>query len=1714
MYRLNRLPFQLLAVLAIASPSVVESTDTLWKVISDGTHQYEVHVVSDGALGSGFPNRPLYRQYDQGLLTDIYVVNQSIGVATEVPKAMHLISLVQSSFKNPSNPGAGLSPEPAISSSDLDNVGVSYGLYTSHFFSSFYQNTFLLNGAEGLNNEAKRAQLYRVLFFDLMFQPDMLDGPSRENQYQMVVDLMTDVDEVHGALGTWIGRFNKASEINGEIPWSSFKGAVHAMKDQVRHVFDIHYVPPDSTTSLSKFADAVDVVSEVTSITAACARELLLYSLAQERAIVRADILEDFLARAQAAGYVDPAIISGFAMAQADVNEYSQQWNDNLHDVIISAILDSGDTTLRLTKLSKAAVKVFWGKSAAASFGHVALPYVLSYETFQGIRKHADTSRMASLAATLQRKLFASYGLEHHRDAMHVSYGLDGVEAQAFCELYQMNWYLAARHYKDTVWSLNNRLSWIWGLGIDIILPGTPYDEQMDDLKRSQSQKRMIAQRMVPTAYLAGTQDPNVPTPQSSEFDWFSQRTRDYIVASPSSDPPKDLGVCVTLPWDPSGTPAVEGVNIRFEPRRCSDPSWTIPWECSSSDPDGDCSARVGLFWDNDRNSSNADCETLESGPCPIPGAQGLHPERGTYVWEPLQDGLERGDYYVRAVITDGDLSYETYSDGHYIFVDPLFEGDAWEIVDVSVREDSPVSDGDGIPELGETVEVEVSIENVSGRPLDRVKGFRLTLEGEPVRHQITDDWDSSNPDDLEVTYILDDDVLFPDAGVGQTVTASDEFDLYIGSLSSTSIRLILWIGYWDDNNPVDPEYRRIQEVALDFQVSDGSEVPFFNCSGTTLVGDSDGDGVFESGESGHFTATLCNSGSWEAIDVRGTFESPPPQGEWDDEDSGYPDISVGDCETSNDDFDLDLDLTECGTYSLPMTVTYGEGQSQSGVLCQISATCVPWQSIRDDADLGVVPQGDPVNTLIPIYNRGAATLAISSVVEQSGFSDTQINSYPASLAPGTSGDVSVTIDTTSIDPGRYDRTIVVTSNANNTDERESIIYFGVTGGGAAQQITVNGINSEPDLFGGIATYERGREIYYIDVNSKVETRVTNTAEDEYSPRIWGRRITFTRRDSATDMNNVFLYDLDTGVETQLTNIAAHQSHPDIYDDVVVWEDDRAGDINADIYQYRIGVSSMNGELLVDLGSRYAADEPRIEEHYVVYGIHHFYDPANNGAYYDDLGYLKRSNSQKYSLGLMDDDPCDQGSMYDVYDYHLAFECDCDDACDRDDQIYYVNMDTHSAPTRLTCVPDLDDREEPVVFDDRVLYTLDGDDDIYQVAIGNGCQTEVPLHVGPAVMKSPGGDPRTDAYVFHSNEVDGTQLWGVIPPPPVDIAIESFDFDITSCVQGASYDYHIEVRNQGTESSAAFDVAVSDSIFTFGSHSVSGGLAPGELRTLDGSWVVPATTTGTETITAGLSPAPPGDGNATNDSKSVDVNVNDDDTNPPVISAETVSPGPGDDSDPYIELGESITVQWTATDPAGVAETSATCSGSPIPGTPQGGGVYQAVHTPVSTGAHSCQIVAQDADDSPETSDPTIVGYSVFTPAPVVSGTSPLSGSTGVDPRASVSATFDVDMNPATITANTALLEDPTIGQIVATVSYSAGTRSLTLVPDQSLEAYTAYTVTIVGGAAGVRDVRDNPMATSYQWGFTTGEVVDPASIIFIDGFESGSPGEWSSTTP
>jgi hypothetical protein len=111
--------------------------------------------------------------------------------------------------------------------------------------------------------------------------------------------------------------------------------------------------------------------------------------------------------------------------------------------------------------------------------------------------------------------------------------------------------------------------------------------------------------------------------------------------------------------------------------------------------------------------------------------------------------------------------------------------------------------------------------------------------------------------------------------------------------------------------------------------------------------------------------------------------------------------------------------------------------------------------------------------------------------------------------------------------------------------------------------------------------------------------------------------------------------------------------------------------------------------------------------------------------------------------------------------------------------------------------------------------------------------------------------------------------------------------------------------------------------------------------------------------------------------------------------------------------------------------------------------------------------------------------------APIITSEMPLSASAGLCTTA-VTATFSLPMNPTSINGATFTLAGPGATAVSGTVSYDPSSTTATFTPSSTLVATTAYTATIMTGAA---DQDGIALANNFIWTFTTGNCVPPTVI-------------------
>ena len=129
------------------------------------------------------------------------------------------------------------------------------------------------------------------------------------------------------------------------------------------------------------------------------------------------------------------------------------------------------------------------------------------------------------------------------------------------------------------------------------------------------------------------------------------------------------------------------------------------------------------------------------------------------------------------------------------------------------------------------------------------------------------------------------------------------------------------------------------------------------------------------------------------------------------------------------------------------------------------------------------------------------------------------------------------------------------------------------------------------------------------------------------------------------------------------------------------------------------------------------------------------------------------------------------------------------------------------------------------------------------------------------------------------------------------------------------------------------------------------------------------------------------------------------------------------------------------------------------------------------------------------------------TTRPRVTLTVPADGAIGVATNTQIIATFNEDIDPATISATTFTLTGPGATAVPGAVTYAVGAKTATFTPTATLPVSTLFTATITIGAT---DLAGNalagnqaalPAGSNFVWTFTTGTATDttPPTVTLLN---------------
>jgi hypothetical protein len=178
---------------------------------------------------------------------------------------------------------------------------------------------------------------------------------------------------------------------------------------------------------------------------------------------------------------------------------------------------------------------------------------------------------------------------------------------------------------------------------------------------------------------------------------------------------------------------------------------------------------------------------------------------------------------------------------------------------------------------------------------------------------------------------------------------------------------------------------------------------------------------------------------------------------------------------------------------------------------------------------------------------------------------------------------------------------------------------------------------------------------------------------------------------------------------------------------------------------------------------------------------------------------------------------------------------------------------------------------------------------------------------------------------------------------------------------------------------------------------------------------------------------------------------------------------------------------FTVTDPGGAVAGTVTYSGVTATFMPTAALTYNTVYTAtITTGAQDLAGTSLAAN--------YVWTFTTITPPPVVIGTIPVNGATGVPVTQVITAVFNEAMNCASLAspATTIVLTGPGTTAVAGTVACVGATATFT--PAANLLVNTIYTATITTGA---QDLAGTPLASNYVWTFRTVPGSAPPVVMF-----------------
>ena len=551
--------------------ATVNNTDADLGPVGD----YELWVQSNEPL-TGLTDRPLAETTDAALLESIYAVGPDSQVVTEHTVVDKLVILAQSARKVP---GVSLTMREAlVHDHDVKDFHLEIWpiidgpwIQAPDATPDWWVNTFVSQGyfvppaywTTGVLWEGHRADMYAEIVLDAIMQPDFADQQADDPR------LMARLSEV--------------------------MGLAEIVPEDVREVVLRADGPPELVVT-SHFEDMLDAVSSATGSTliggltgiAAISnqfggiysdmiRNLLLKALADTEAEQRLTALEWAIGQIPGED-VDPALLEGLQNARDQWNFLVSDWyGENGRATALAAaaanqgVLDWAHFAAQMVSSFSSLQVVING--ATVSVGRVILPYTLSWSANQGIREQAYEAQRCCLAATLQRALFIPEILPELQNRLDGQDPIDDAGARNAAHLLQMNAYLSFYFYDRYLSISSNTWSYLMGNMWNVLLPGKPYDEFIEDLMLYRQEARNEVLLLCGPKYLTTHAVPTEPSFTDQEYEWLLSLTRTEPL---DPNAPGNPALDATFTWFPEEVERGEPVTFTPAQGGLTSYAWTF----------------------------------------------------------------------------------------------------------------------------------------------------------------------------------------------------------------------------------------------------------------------------------------------------------------------------------------------------------------------------------------------------------------------------------------------------------------------------------------------------------------------------------------------------------------------------------------------------------------------------------------------------------------------------------------------------------------------------------------------------------------------------------------------------------------------------------------------------------------------------------------------------------------------------------------------------------------------------------------------------------------------------------------------------------------------------------------------------------------------------------------------------------------------------------